>query len=575
MPSFDKCTEVFVGGGWAGTYAAYRRVMDDPDRSPGVCLMEASWRMGGRTYSVTINHTSVPFVQDVGAYRFTPDMHIVGDLILHQLEIPTECYQEDCPSAKEDFPEPFMFNYSAPLRRIVDPDTKLPSGYVTAIHRMIDEMQAMGVRVFTQTKLVELELVQASVDDEHQYVKLTFENTVSGKRHTIPKNITDNPIDVLVLNLPRNKLLEVKGVKESLSPHAKQTIECIVFDTPADLFGEEIQKEVESAQRYSTNLGKAYLYYKNAFWRSKLNQTAGKWPPDVGFAAALTPEGVRLNVRWYDGPVVCKEEESNATNGVSCMGLLETYYSVSNETFYSSLPASPEEPLGTVWETEGPEARAILQQAHTALVHSLRPLLDKDGVDPSVLEPPAGLIVGIWHRPSEEYPFGQGYTAPTKVLYYPTESGPPDKACNVPGLTDETYRDRVLQPWKEQFLGDKTPDTIRNRIFLVNNDYSCMDVRYYWGDWAEESLLQAERALLLLGTPPPTWMVNKNYYHDNVVTKTYITHEEILPTATSNFENELLKWVLLPVALVVTVMAIVCVVKRNRNKQTEGYSLIP
>jgi hypothetical protein len=102
-----------------------------------------------------------------------------------------------------------------------------------------------------------------------------------------------------------------------------------------------------------------------------------------------------------------------------------------------------------------------------------------------------------------------------------------------------------------------------------------MDVRYYWGDWAEESLLQAERALLLLGTPPPTWMVNKNYYHDNVVTKTYITHEEILPTATSNFENELLKWVLLPVALVVTVMAIVCVVKRNRNKQTEGYSLIP
>ena len=86
MPSsFDNCTEVFVGGGWAGVYAAYRRVVDDPSRASSACLMEASWRMGGRTYSVAINHTSIPFVQDVGAYRFTPDMHTVGDLILHQL----------------------------------------------------------------------------------------------------------------------------------------------------------------------------------------------------------------------------------------------------------------------------------------------------------------------------------------------------------------------------------------------------------------------------------------------------------------------------------------------------------
>ncbi|KAL3905694.1 MAG: hypothetical protein SGARI_004336 [Bacillariaceae sp.] len=248
------------------------------------------------------------------------------------------------------------------------------------------------------------------------------------------------------------------------------------------------------------------------------------------------------------------------------MGLLETYYSVSNETFYSSLLTSPDEPLGSVWETDGPKARAILQQAHTALVHSLHPLLEENGIESGSLDPPAGLIVGIWHRPNDEYPLGQGYTAPTKVLYYPTESGPPDEACNVPGLTDEIYRDR--------FLGDNTPNTIRNRIFLVNNDYSCMDVRYYWGDWAEESLLQAERALLLLDTPPPSWLVDKDYYHDNVVTKTYISHEEMLPSVTSNFENNLLKWIVLPLAAVVTVIAII-VVKRNRRKEKEGYSLIP
>ncbi|KAL3907383.1 MAG: hypothetical protein SGILL_008900 [Bacillariaceae sp.] len=475
---------------------------------------------------------------------------------------------ETCPSAKDDFPKPFMFNYSAPLRRIVDPDTRLPSGYATAIHRMIDQMTEMGVRFFSQTKLVEFELVEDLTNEaEDPCVKLTFENAVTGEIRTIP-NAAESPIDVLVLNLPRNKLFEVRGVRESLSPKVEKTIECIVFDVPADLFGDEIHKEMETAQQYTTNLGKAYLFYDHAFWRSKLNETVGTWPPDIGFAAALTKEGVRLNVRWHDGPVICEDRSS-------CSGLLETYYSVSNETFYSSLPISPNDPLGSVWESDGPEARAILQQAHTALVHSLQPLLEDDDVDASSLDPPSGLIVGIWHRPTRAYPFGQGYTAPTKVYYSPTDSGTPDKACDVPGLTDEIYRDSVLQPWKDDFPGDKTHNSIKNRIFLVNNDYSCMDVRFMWGDWAEESLLQAERAMLLLGQAPPKWLLDKDYYHANVVEKVYKSHEEMLPTATSNVENNLLKWIFLPMALVVTVIAIVCVTKRNRCKKQEGYSPIP
>lgn len=577
----DNCTEVVVGGGWAGVYSLYRRVMDDPSRASSACLMEASWRIGGRTYSVPINHTTAPFVQDVGAYRFSSDMHMVGDLILEQLQLPTECYQASCPSAKDDFPKPFMFNYTAPLRRIVDPETKLPSGYATALYRMVEELQELGARVFTQTKLMKFELIEQLSGLEDPHVQLTFQNTDNGSIETIPKNAITNPINMLVLNLPRNKLFEVKGVSESLSPTSQQTIECIVFDTPADLFGDEIQKEVKSAQHYTTNLGKAYLFYNSAFWRTKLNETVGTWPPDVGFAAALTPEGVRLNVRWHDGPVVCDsgdeadDNHSNATT--SCMGLLETYYSVSNETFYSSLPSSYDEPLGSVWESDGPEARAILQQTHTALIHSLKPLLEEDGIDADSLAPPSGLIVGIWHRPTEEYPFGRGYTAPTKVLYYPTESGFPDQACNVPGLTDETYRDIVLQPWKEEDAdGHKAPNSIRDRIFLVNNDYSCLDVRYYWGDWAEESLLQAERAMLLMDMSPPSWLVNKDYYHTNVVKKVYISHEEKWPTTTSNVENNLFKWILLPAALVVTVVALVGIIKRrSENKREAAYSPIP
>ena len=90
---FDGCTEIFVGGGWAGVYSFYRRVMMDSSDGVGdasnKCLFEASWRIGGRTYSVPINRTdgstavageddTVHFVQDVGAYRFSPGRFCIG-----------------------------------------------------------------------------------------------------------------------------------------------------------------------------------------------------------------------------------------------------------------------------------------------------------------------------------------------------------------------------------------------------------------------------------------------------------------------------------------------------------------
>ena len=91
----------------------------------------------------------------------------------------------------------------------------------------------------------------------------------------------------------------------------------------------------------TTNLGKAYLFYEDAFWRSRFRRDVGTWPPDVGFAAVSTEGGMRLNVRWYDGPVVCDDGDQRlngtTTASSSCTGLLEIYYSVSNETFYCSV----------------------------------------------------------------------------------------------------------------------------------------------------------------------------------------------------------------------------------------------
>ena len=86
------CDDVIVGGGWAGVYFAYRRAMAAADgNASSVCLFERSSRIGGRTYSVPVNGTE--FTLDVGAYRFSPDMHLPGDLILGELELPTECYE--------------------------------------------------------------------------------------------------------------------------------------------------------------------------------------------------------------------------------------------------------------------------------------------------------------------------------------------------------------------------------------------------------------------------------------------------------------------------------------------------
>eukprot|EP00529_Nitzschia_sp_RCC80_P016821 CAMPEP_0113504326 /NCGR_PEP_ID=MMETSP0014_2-20120614/34654_1 /TAXON_ID=2857 /ORGANISM="Nitzschia sp." /LENGTH=645 /DNA_ID=CAMNT_0000399425 /DNA_START=43 /DNA_END=1980 /DNA_ORIENTATION=+ /assembly_acc=CAM_ASM_000159 len=603
--NFDGCTEIFVGGGWAGVYSFYRRVMMDSSDSDGdgdvdgdasnKCLFEASWRIGGRTYSVPINRTdgrtategedddkddSVHFVQDIGAYRFSPDMHLVGDLILHQLKLDTECYQADCPSAQEDFPEPFMFNFSAPLRRIVSSDTRLPSGYSTALTTMISQAESKGARVFMQHKFVGFEL-SSNTDGssgvggkEKESVRLTFQDGQTGQNFTLPSSKSD--IDVLVLNLPRNHLLEVEGVPSSLDSDTLKTLECIKFDVPAELFGDEMASEMEKRKAYTTTLEKAYLYYeKDAWWRTRLHQVEGTWPTDVGFFAVETPEGVRLNVRWHDGPVACSD--GNQHDGQHhCQGLLETYYSVSNETFYSSLSTSPDEPLGVVWDTDGPEAVAVLQQAHRALVHSLSPLILSNSTSfveeattvtqlEELFPPPSALIVGVWRRPTLEHPFGQGYTAPTKVYYSPDQSGTPDIACQVEGLTETVYRDRALQPWRRFDDPHNKGGGIRDRIFLANNDYSCLEVKYFWGDWAEETLVQAERAMLLLGTPPPSWTQNFDYYTAEIIEKVYV---EEWPGP------------LMTVGILVIIIAVLLAVfwkyyKGKKRQQTAEYTELP
>ena len=59
-------------------------------------------------------------------------------------------------------------------------------------------------------------------------------------------------------------------------------------------------------------------------------------------------------------------------------------------------------------------------------------------------------------------------------------SGSLGAACGVSGLSEGEYRLAALPP-----LGPGAP------LYMANNDWVVSETRYMYGDWAEESLLQA------------------------------------------------------------------------------------
>jgi hypothetical protein len=146
---------------------------------------------------------------------------------------------------------------------------------------------------------------------------------------------------------------------------------------------------------------------------------------------------------------------------------------------------------------------AKLERAHSALLEAIAPILKKAGVSPATLPPMRSMAVGAWSRPGV-IGHDTGYTAPTKVYWAPSISGDLGGACGVDGLTEDEYRATALQPFG------------KGAVYMANNDWVAQDVHYFFGDWAEESLVQAERALYKLGVPRPAWL-NETYYKAKIV----------------------------------------------------------
>ena len=118
------------------------------------------------------------------------------------------------------------------------------------------------------------------------------------------------------------------------------------------------------------------------------------------------------------------------------------------------------------------------------------------------------MVVGAWSRPGV-IKHDHGYTSPTKVYWDPSISGTLGAACAVDGLTEDEYRSTVLQPFGKEAA-----------VYLANNDFLAQQSTYFEGDWAQESLLQCERALYRLGVKRPDWL-NASYYAERIVAKAW------------------------------------------------------
>lgn len=471
VPLPDSCDHAIVGGGWAGVYTAYRLALESQEN---LCLFEGSDRIGGRTYSHSVyaGKRQEKFTLDVGAYRFSPDMHLPGDIIIKNFNLRAACYEPGCPPANTDFPAPFQFNYTKPLLRLVD-DEGLPVGYATALEAMLAVFKHDGHKVFMNAMLIDAIPLHPS-----QGTELHF-NTTAGVRVVKSNKLT-------MLNLPRNKIQRLKSLRAATSDRIKMIQDCVKFDLPTNL--------VPPNFSFGTALVKAYAYYEDAWWHTKLNRTVGQYPTS-SFFDLLSYDGIPIGIHFNDGPVRCAEPLKD------CRGFLEVYYAASKETFYSDLRPDPEHPLGIVNGSSDDAQAAMLRRLHTALMEATDPLWT-DATMAKPTDPPTLLMAGVWDRQ------GKGYTAPTKVYYSTSDFTPggPDpleKACGVPGLDEVEYRQAVLFP------------TLSSQILVANNDWVAQNVEYLFGDWAEESLLQAERGLRKIGYKRPDWL-DKDYYQTKV-----------------------------------------------------------
>eukprot|EP00471_Norrisiella_sphaerica_P012279 CAMPEP_0184496830 /NCGR_PEP_ID=MMETSP0113_2-20130426/34983_1 /TAXON_ID=91329 /ORGANISM="Norrisiella sphaerica, Strain BC52" /LENGTH=513 /DNA_ID=CAMNT_0026883645 /DNA_START=156 /DNA_END=1697 /DNA_ORIENTATION=- len=479
------CNYSVVGAGWAGVYFAYRLVESGHvANASDVCLFEKTARFGGRTYSKSVvpNATLArQFIVELGAYRFSPDMHLPGDLILKELGLYTECWDPGCPDAAAALDLP-AFNYHAPLQKLIDVYS-MNRGYGVAIYEMIYRLKEAGARIFIGSELVGF---QGDFSDGQNISKFSI-TAADGKSMTVA-------FEKLFLNTPRAALRKIRGAEELMAKDVFTTFNCTRMDLPEEF----ANLHAEDA------LVKAYVYYSDAWWISKLGLTDGSYPKQE-FIPTVSANGVPLAIHYNDGPAVCRAGTDSRGEPIysgdfvpfgQCEGFLQSFYSFVNVSWFTQFQVDKSEPFIEIRASNGEAQAQALADMHQALMDAHKPLFQKLNVSLETIPLPSIIVISSWRRDHV------GTTAPTKVYYNTTL----EKACGLKGLTEESYRRTLLQPFANK------------NVFLANNDYRATRSDQMYGDWAEESLLMAERALRTIGISKPSWL-NGTYYEQHVTEK--------------------------------------------------------
>lgn len=277
FPTFPASTEksptcdvAIVGGGTGGLYTALRLVDIGKVQGSGICIFEATNRVGGRLITVRGLGPNKDLNVDAGGYRtwpkYTPVTHA---LITEYLKLDVTCYENEEPCTKWNIAD-------AQGHKI---------GFATMPERLMERLVEAGARWFPGHELASFDA--SATTSAGGTVILSFKNGASATASSTILNIPQRPL----LNTIRSSTFPAGGAPGVLTYTALHSV----------------QTEIVS---------KLYLYYKKAWWYD-----LGFKQGDFVFEGDATQ--MPLKGRYHDGDVRCTLVNKEETQ---CHGfLLATY----------------------------------------------------------------------------------------------------------------------------------------------------------------------------------------------------------------------------------------------------------
>jgi len=251
------------------------------------------------------------------------------------------------------------------------------------------------------------------------------------------------------------------------------------LDPASVIFAESTPQASTLLKRVATiGMAKAYAWYDDAWWATKLGMMEGNFDSQSG--------SVPLLGRYHDGPLRCLVGYDTAGEPVysgnkvafgNCSGALEVFYSPCRAgSYWSAMMTSPLAPLTVVTDGDSAESDAVLGNVHAALMAWHADAIKAKGYDPTAFSPPKTVVVGNWISAGN---FTPGIGA-------------------------------LLSPGDEGRKAVRKPSPSYN-VYVANQDYG------YETGWAVGSLIMAEKVLQAeLGLPRPAWL-NATWYEANVL----------------------------------------------------------